>query len=58
MKKVLEMFPPKNSFGSNVDWVPYDKALQLNKDPYDNRPIFVVIYSNGCGACRSKLILS
>ena len=43
-----------NGFGGSVDWVTYEEALKLNKDPKDNRPVFVLVYGAGCGACKSK----
>lgn len=40
-------------FGDLIDWKKFDEALRLNRDPEDNRPVFVLIHRSTCGACKS-----
>lgn len=42
-----------DGFGGNITWVPYVDACKLNQDPNDNRPMLVLVFSPGCGSCKS-----
>ena len=43
----------QDGFGP-IDWVDFDKALELNQDPNDNRPIFLFTHRHSCGYCKSN----
>lgn len=40
-------------FGDRIEWRTFDEAMALNRDPADNRPVFVLIHRSTCGACLS-----
>lgn len=40
-------------FGDRIEWRTFDEATALNRDPADNRPVFVLIHRSTCGACLS-----
>jgi hypothetical protein len=43
----------QDGFGP-IDWIDLDKALELNQDPNDNRPIFLFTHRHTCGYCKSN----
>lgn len=57
VEATAENYDLSRGFGDLIDWKTWNDALRLNRDPADNRPVFVLIHRSTCGACKSMLYL-